>query len=151
MGQDKLSKTKIIALSGGFDPIHIGHIRMIQSAAKFGDVAIILNSDKWLIRKKGYKFMEWSHRAEILQCIKGVTSVISVDDSDNTVCSGIIELSKTCGIDIFANGGDRHDTNTPETTICTNLGIDLLWSCGGEKIESSSDLVSAMKHKKARA
>ena len=78
-----------IALSGGFDPLHIGHIRMTQEAYKYGPVHIILNSDAWLERKKGYVFMPWEARKEMLLALKWVERVIDVDDSDGTVCEAL--------------------------------------------------------------
>ena len=75
-----------VCVSGGFDPIHKGHVRMIQEAAQFGDVIVIANSDEWILRKKGKYFMTWEERAEILASIKGVSKVVPVDDSDGTVC-----------------------------------------------------------------
>ena len=132
-----MKKNKIVAVSGGFDPIHIGHIRMIQAAAQFGDVIIIANSDDWLFRKKGFVFMEYARRAEILDAINGVVLVDSVDDSDDTVCEAIQRLQP----DYFANGGDRGRSNTPEQQVCKDLGVKMLWSIGGdEKLQSSSDL-----------
>ena len=91
---------KTIALSGGFDPVHVGHVKMIEDAAKQGQVLIILNSDAWLRRKKGYVFMPWKERAHILGNIKGVVAVTSVDDRDGTVC----EALKRHKPDIFGNG-----------------------------------------------
>ena len=76
-------------VSGGFDPLHIGHIQMIQEASQWGTVLVVLNSDAWLRRKKGYVFMPWNERAEILGNIKGVSLVTHVDDSDGTVCEAI--------------------------------------------------------------
>ena len=126
-----------IMVSGGFDPVHAGHIRMIRHAAQFGDVIIIANSDDWLYRKKGFVFMEYPRRVEILNAIKGVVLVDSVDDSDGTVCEAIQRLKPT----YFANGGDRGKTNTPEQAVCEDLGVKLLWGVGGEeKLQSSSDL-----------
>ena len=93
----------IIAVSGGFDPVHIGHVRMIQDAARYGDVMVIINSDAWLERKKGYVFMPWEERAEIMGNIKGVVLVTQVDDSDGTVC----EALRRHRPDAFANGGDN--------------------------------------------
>ena len=95
--------TKRIMVSGGFDPIHKGHVRMILAAAEHGDVVVVANSDDWLMRKKGYVFMPWEERAEIISAIRGVTEVVTVDDSDNTVCEALIR----CKPDAFANGGDR--------------------------------------------
>lgn len=136
-----MSKNKIIAVSGGFDPVHWGHVKMIREAAAHGDVLVIANSDEWLMRKKGYVFMPWSERAYILENIKGVTLVSNVDDSDNTVC----EALRRHNPDFFANGGDRKQDNTPEMIVCQELGIELLWNIGGGKIQSSSDLVAKSK------
>ena len=131
-----------VMVSGGFDPVHVGHIRMIQEAARYGDVIIIANSDEWLFRKKGFVFMEYERRVEILNAIKGVILVDSVDDSDGTVCEAIRRLRPT----YFANGGDRGRSNTPEQDVCEEIGVELLWAVGGEeKLDSSSDLA-----KKAR-
>ena len=135
---DKNAKKKpTVMVSGGFDPVHAGHIRMIRHAAEFGDVIVIANSDNWLYRKKGFIFMEWEKRVEILNAIKGVVLVDSVDDTDGTVCEAIRRLKPT----YFANGGDRGKKNTPEQSVCEELNIQLLWSIGGdEKLDSSSEL-----------
>ena len=130
-----------VAVSGGMDPVHKGHVRMIQEAAQFGDVIIILNSDDWLMRKKGFVFMSWEERAEILESIKGVTKVVRVDDTDGSVCEALRREKPT----YFANGGDRTDKNTPEMDVCTELGITMLWGVGGGKIQSSSDLVAKIR------
>lgn len=131
-----------IMVSGGFDPVHAGHIRMIRAAAKYGDVIVIANSDDWLFRKKGFVFMEWERRVEILNAIKGVVLVDSVDDSDGTVCEAIQRLKPT----FFANGGDRGKSNTPEQTVCEELGVKLLWGIGGEeKVDSSSELAQKVR------
>ena len=116
-----------IMVSGGFDPVHIGHIRMIRAASTYGD-----------FKKKGFVFMPFEQREEILSAVKGVVLVDSVDDSDDTVCEAIARLKP----DFFANGGDRKEGNTPEVDLCEKLGIQLLWGVGGqEKVESSSELV----------
>jgi D-beta-D-heptose 7-phosphate kinase/D-beta-D-heptose 1-phosphate adenosyltransferase len=115
-------KKPTVMVSGGFDPVHAGHIRMIRDAANFGNVIVIANSDQWLFQKKGFVFMTFDQRAEILNAIKGVILVDSVD--------------------FFANGGDRGRTNTPEQSVCEELGVKLLWGVGGDKkLASSSDLV----------
>ena len=88
-------------VSGGFDPVHVGHIRMIKEAAQWGNVIVVINSDDWLMRKKGYVFMPWKQRVEIMGNIKGVTLVTGVDDTDGTVCHAIGYHRP----DSFANGG----------------------------------------------
>jgi len=131
-------KRKTIMVSGGFDPVHIGHIRMIIEASKHGDVIVVANSDDWLYRKKGFVFMEFDQRAEILAAIKGVIKVSGVDDYDGTVCEAI----RAHKPDYFANGGDRKKHNTPEQAVCEELGVEMLWGVGGDdKANSSSDLV----------
>ena len=140
---NKEEKCPTVMVSGGFDPVHAGHIRMIRAAAEYGDVIVVANSDGWLYRKKGFVFMEFARRIEILNAIKGVILVDSVDDSDDTVCEAIRRLEPT----YFANGGDRGRSNTPEQDICEELGVELLWSIGGdEKLESSSDLVTTARN-----
>ena len=135
----------LIAVSGGFDPVHIGHIRMIREAATHGDVLVIINSDDWLMRKKGYVFMPWKERAEIMANIKGVTMITSVDDSDGTVCEALVR----CKPHAFANGGDRKEKNTPEMDLCEHIGIEMLWQVGGgDKPQSSSWLVNKLKENK---
>ncbi len=139
-----MSKQKTIAVSGGFDPVHVGHVRMIQEAARHGDVVVIANSDEWLMRKKGYIFMPFSERREILLAFKGVTYVAQAEDSDDTVCDSLLALQP----DVFANGGDRKGDNVPEVALCKELGIEMMWNCGGGKIQSSSELVSNQKERK---
>lgn len=131
-----------VAISGGCDPIHVGHVRMIQQAAEYGDVIVILNSDEWLMRKKGFVFMAWEERAEIISAIKGVTKVVYVDDSDGTVCEALLRIKPH----FFANGGDRTDINTPEKQICVDNDITMIWGIGGGKIQSSSDLVAKVRN-----
>ena len=136
-------RKKIVAVSGGFDPIHVGHVRMILAAADVGDVIVILNSDEWLKTKKGYCFMTWEERAEIIRSIRGVVSVVNtIDEVDNTVCNTLRNLKKDVDLDYFANGGDRTMTTTPEMKVCEEVGIKMLWNVGGGKIQSSSTLVN---------
>ena len=135
---------KTVMVSGGFDPIHVGHVRMILDAAEHGDVIVVANSDDWLKRKKGYIFMPFEERKEIIESIRGVLKVVSVNDADNTVCAALIEHEP----DFFANGGDRKQDNTPEKIVCESLGIEMLWNVGGGKIQSSSDLVKNANEKK---
>ena len=128
----------LVAISGGFDPIHIGHIRMIKGASELGSLTVIVNSDDWLNRKKGYAFMSEQERVEVISAIEGVDNVVIASDKDDTVCETLRDIKP----DIFANGGDRNNKNTPEKDLCKELGIKMTWGVGGKKIQSSSELVS---------
>jgi len=131
-------KKKRVMISGGFDPVHAGHVSMIRHAAKLGKVIVVVNSDSWLQRKKGYVFMPWPERVEIMGAFKGVTGVCGVEDGDDTVCEAIRRMKP----DIFANGGDRTSENTPEMILCEEMGIEMAWGIGGGKVQSSSGLVN---------
>jgi len=136
---------KIILVSGGFDPPHVGHIRMFKEASEWGRVVVAINSDEWLMRKKGYVFMPWEERAELIGAFASVEIVSSFDDSDDTACDAIRKFRP----DAFANGGDRKKDNTPEMELCDELGIQMLWGIGGkDKPQSSSWLVKKMMEKK---
>ena len=132
-----MNNKKTIAISGGMDPIHIGHVKMIQAAAEFGELTVILNSDAWLKRKKGYVFMTFNERKYLLESVKGVSVVSAVDDTDGTVCEALQRLQP----DMFGNGGDRTSDNTPEKEVCLDIGIRMIWNLGGQKVQSSSELV----------
>ena len=102
----------IVCVPGGFDPLHVGHVRLLTGAAQFGKLIVVLNSDDWLIQRKGYALISWTERKEIISAIKGVSKVISVDDSDGTVSKALEQIKPL----IFANGGLRTTNNTPEKT-----------------------------------
>ena len=136
---------KIIILSGGFDPVHKGHVRMFKAASEYGDVVVGANSDDWLIRKKGKFFMPFLERKEILESIKYIDSVLAFDDSDDSACQLIKDVKSHYGNDIelyFGNGGDRTNETTPEIEYCEKNNIGLIWDLGGGKIQSSSDLLN---------
>ena len=150
MNKEEWSKNVII-VSGGFDPVHKGHIRMFREAANLGHQVIIgLNSDEWLTRKKGKPFMKWNERAEILESCKFVTQVLSMDDSDDTasdIIKQVANLYKNQDMNIyFANGGDRKKGNVPELDVCKDLNVVMLWNVGGGKIQSSSWLINGEKN-----
>ena len=135
----------VIIVSGGFDPVHKGHIRMFREAANLGaNVIVGLNSDEWLSRKKEKPFMKWNERAEILESCKFVSQVMSMNDSDDTANDIIKQVSeKYKGYNIyFANGGDRGKGNVPEMPTCKDLNVVMLWNIGGGKIQSSSWLIN---------
>ena len=144
----------VIIVSGGFDPVHKGHIRMFRDAANLGaNVIVGLNSDEWLTRKKGKPFMEWEERAEILESCKFINQVIPFDDSDDTANDAIKRVFDMYNADssdyniYFANGGDRKLGNVPELDNCRELGVVMLWNFGGGKIQSSSDLTKNWENK----
>ncbi len=131
-------KNVTIALSGAFDPVNVGHIRMFYGAQNFGKVIIILNSDKWTINKKGFVLMPWNERKEILMSIKGIHDVVPVDDKDGTVCEALKRIKPT----VFGNGGFRTVHNTPERNLCNELQIACVWGIGGgEKDSYSNELI----------
>lgn len=133
-----------IVVSGGFDPIHVGHLQLLNDAKSLGThLTVILNSDKFLKEKKGYFFMPFKERRKILLGFKAVDKVIQCIDKDNTVKQTIKALRKKNLIDVFANGGDRKNINDiPEYKICKENGIKMVFGIGGEKIQSSSKLVN---------
>ena len=133
-------KEKIVTVSGGFDPVHVGHVRMIREASKLGKLIVILNDDAFLIRKKGRPFMPLEERKEILENIKGVDSVFVSIDKDDSVCKSLEAIKP----DIFANGGDRKDeSEIREAEVCKRLGIEMVFNVGGGKVQSSSWLTQS--------
>ena len=141
----------VIIVSGGFDPVHKGHIRMFREAANLGHQVIVgLNSDDWLARKKGKPFMKWEERAEILESCKFVDQVWLMDDSDDTasdIIRQVAKLYKNQDMNIyFANGGDRGKGNVPDLDVCKDLNVVMLWGIGGGKIQSSSWLINGEKN-----
>lgn len=142
-------KVKWVAVSGGFDPIHIGHVRMFKMAKSHGDkLVVILNNDNWLMKKKGFVFMKEKERAEIIRSIVGVDRVYITkhkkNDRDTSVCKALEILKPT----IFANGGDRKNKlDIPEMHTCQANGIQMQFGMGGGKIQSSSWLTNKIKNK----
>jgi len=138
---------EIVLISGGFDPIHSGHIKLIQDASNFGSIVVLLNSDKWLRNKKGKEFLPFDEREIIMGALKDVIDVLSFDDSDNTCIDGIKKavIKYPSVIIKFANGGDRTTKNVPELDVCKELDVVMLWGVGGGKIQSSSWLTDDKK------
>tara|TARA_B100002019_G_scaffold287766_1_gene300286 strand:+ start:661 stop:1419 length:759 start_codon:yes stop_codon:yes gene_type:complete len=134
---------KKVVVSGGFDPVHVGHLELLKNAKKLGDyLIIILNTDKFLLEKKGFVFMPYTERKKILLGFRYVDKVIKCIDKDNTVSLTLEYLKKNGEVDIFANGGDRKNIkDIPEFEICKKNGIQMKFDVGGGKVQSSSDLV----------
>ena len=134
-------KDTIVVVSGGFDPVHIGHVRMFNEAKKLGDkLIVILNNDNWLRFKKGFVFMPEAERKEIIESFKSVDGVLITDHKPNTKDISVCKELELIKPDIFANGGDRKDKNsTPESMVCKKLGIKMVFNIGhGGKVQSSS-------------
>jgi len=138
-----LKSNKISIVSGGFDPLHVGHVDLFNRARELSDALfVILNSDLFLFEKKSRVFMPFSERKIMVESIKGVDLVIPCIDTDQTVCKTLGQLSSlTEAVDaelLFCNGGDRlSGENTPEHKICEKLNIETVYGLG-DKIQSSS-------------
>ena len=127
---------KTVAISGYFDPIHVGHLEYIELSKRMGDyLVVIVNNNHQCKLKKGKHFMDESDRIKIVESIKGVDEVFLSIDSDKTVCKSLEKIKP----DVFTNGGDRHNQEIPESVVCKKYGIELLDGMG-KKIRSSSDL-----------
>jgi cytidyltransferase-like protein len=125
-----------IALSGYFDPIHVGHVEYINNAKKLGDwLIVIVNNNKQCALKKGKHFMDENDRVLIVKNIKAVDEVFLSIDDDKTVCKSLKEVNP----DVFANGGDRKNYEIPESIVCKENNIEIIDGLG-DKIRSSSDL-----------
>lgn len=133
---------KIIIVSGGFDPIHSGHIEYFKSAKSHGDKLIVaLNSDTWLENKKGKFFMPFNEREAIVSSLSYVDEVIGFEDDDLGSAINALEKVKTMYPNdelYFANGGDRNDGNIPEMSV---NGIEFIFSVGGDDKKNSSSWI----------
>ena len=138
----------IVLITGGFDPLHSGHIAYFKAAKQLGDILVVgVNSDAWLTRKKGSPFMPYKERSEIVRNIVGVDFVIDFDDSDNSAKRAIWMVRQSYPQDkiIFANGGDRTDENIPEMDIQDN-NLEFVFGVGGfNKANSSSWILQEWK------
>ncbi|MBS3099012.1 adenylyltransferase/cytidyltransferase family protein [Candidatus Pacearchaeota archaeon] len=131
----------IVAASGYFDPLHIGHVEYLREAKKLGDkLIVIVNNKKQTLMKKGFEFMPIKERIEIVKAMSFVDEVIESIDEDGSQCKTLEMLKPT----IFAKGGDRFAYEIPETPICRKYGIEIIDGLG-KKIQSSSELVKKSK------
>ena len=142
-------KKKVVMVSGGFDPVHIGHVRMFEEAKKLGDeLVVVLNNDNWLMLKKGFVFMPEAERKEILEAFRAVDRVILSYHKPNTTDISVCNEIESIHPDIFANGGDRKPDGdpVPEVELCKKFGIEIVYNVGyGGKVRSSSELVKSVK------
>ncbi|MDA0975703.1 MAG: adenylyltransferase/cytidyltransferase family protein [Proteobacteria bacterium] len=133
---------KIIIVSGGFDPLHSGHIAYFKSAKELGDKLIVaLNSDEWLVKKKGKFFMPFLERKAIVENLLCVDLVIDFEDDEvGSASNALIKVKKMYPDDeiIFANGGDRNKENIPEMSV---NGIDFQFGVGGDDKKNSSSWI----------
>ena len=133
---------KLSVVSGGFDPIHSGHILYLEAASKLGDKLIVaLNSDRWLVNKKGKFFMPFEERKKIIENLQMVNEVIGFDDDHSGSCINALEEIKSQYPDdeiIFCNGGDRNNSNIPEMVVS---GIKFEFSVGGDNKANSSSWI----------
>ena len=147
--EERINKD-IVLISGGFDPIHSGHIKLIQDASKYGDIVVLLNTDKWLRNKKGKEFLPFNEREIILNSIKNIIDVIPCGNIDKTCIDGIklVIIKYKQNKLFFANGGDRNNETTPEKLFCDQNNIKTLWGIGGNNKSNSSSWILNQWNKK---
>jgi len=131
----------VVICTGGFDPLHSGHIEYLKAAKALGNILIVgINSDSWLERKKGRAFMPFKERQSVVSNLKFVDYAIAFDDTDDTACDIIEETKQTYPNSkiIFANGGDRTAKNIPEMSV---TGVDFVFGVGGKTKKNSSSWI----------
>ena len=131
-------------VSGGFDPIHEGHIEMIKASAAASDgVIVLVNSDEWLKRKKGKSFQNFHTRKTICENLKGVILALDFDDHDDSASDGIrkVRAMYPNAHLVFANGGDRGKDNIREDVVCTECHVDKVFGVGGNNKANSSSWI----------
>ena len=150
--QKKKSTDIVVAVSGGFDPLHVGHVRLMQEAKKLGNrLVVILNNDHWLAKKKGYVFMRQRERKEIIEALACVDAVVITAHPKNPSDMSVCVVLKKIRPNIFANGGDRTSDNIPEIAVCESIGCQMVFGLGkGGKIQSSSWLLKSYLDKTQR-
>jgi len=146
--------SRVVLVTGGFDPLHSGHIAYFKAARELGDHLIVgVNSDEWLTRKKGRPFMPFEERCAIIKELECVDEVIGFNDDDNSACKAIGQVLATKGSSwtvVFANGGDRTNKTTPEYATYGNTSdVEFAWKVGGSnKANSSSWILDEWKTQK---
>ena len=135
---------KLSLVTGGFDPIHSGHISYFARAKDFSDFLVVgINTEEWLIKKKGQYFQSWVERAEIIRHLRMVDAVITVpDDDQGSACGAIAKCLEIADQVIFCNGGDRGKTNTPETVkYGDDPRVQFQFGIGGNDKKNSSSWI----------
>jgi len=137
-------KKIVVAVSGGFDPVHAGHLQLLKEAKKLGDkLVVILNNDNWLKKKKGFVFMSQQERRKIISALKWVDKVVITGHGSNPKDMSVNKELERIKPDIFANGGDRTKKNIPEITICKKINCKMVFNVGKDgKMQSSSWLLT---------
>ena len=133
----------IVIATGGFDPIHSGHINYLSEAKSLGDLLCVgVNSDAWLTRKKGKYFLPWNERAAIVEHLKPVDRVMDFDDYDGSARDAIRQVRKLYPEDkiMFVNGGDRTSENIPEMSI-EDPNLEFVFGVGGDYKQNSSSWI----------
>ncbi len=134
-------KPIVVAVSGGFDPVHVGHVELFKRARKLGDkLVVILNNDHWLEKKKQCVFMPQGERKKIIESLRYVDKVVVTRHEPNPADISVCRELRKIKPDIFANGGDRFSDNIPEVGVCRLLGCKMVFGVG-RKIQSSSWLL----------
>ena len=140
----KKIKMRKVAVSGYFNPLHEGHINLLRDAKKLGDyLIVIINNDKQVKVKGSTPFMGEDERIKIVGAIRYVDEVFLSIDNDLSICKSLKKVNP----DIFANGGDRHQGEVPEAKVCRELNIEMIDGVGGDKVQSSSELLKNVKSK----
>ena len=135
---------KVSLVTGGFDPIHSGHISYFSRAKDFSDFLVVgLNTEEWLTKKKGQYFQSWKERAEIISHLTMVDAVITVpDDDEGSACGAIAKCLEIADTVIFCNGGDRGKSNTPEIIkYDNNSRVEFQFGIGGDDKKNSSSWI----------
>jgi len=141
---DQEKKRRVVAVSGGFDPVHVGHVRMFEAAKKLGDeLVVILNNDHWLRKKKRHIFMPEHERKEVIQAFQSVDRVVLTGHGPDPADMSVVRELQKLKPDVFANGGDRFAKNVPEVAVCKAIGCKMAFRVGrGGKVQSSSWLLT---------
>ncbi len=145
-------KKKVVVVAGGFDPIHIGHVRLFNEARTLGSkLIVIVNNDEWLITKKGFIFMPAIERAEVIRAFRAVDEVIISSHVKNDPDRSVSRELERIRPDILANGGDRSSPeHVYEAATCRRLGIEMRFGVGGGKVQSSSLLTDSVRRDTGR-